>query len=81
MNDYVLIIRIQDIHCVGCLNRIQHAVMNLDANHVEVDLSNHIGKIYFHGDSTRSADFCKAILDAGYHAEQLALIPQSEFGV
>ncbi len=81
MDDYVMIIRINGIHCVGCLNRIKQAAMSKDAETVDINLENHIAKIYFKGEQSDSEAINQAIIDAGYDIELLTLAKESELNI
>lgn len=81
MDEYVMILRIGGINCVGCLNRIKHAAISKDADHVDINLENHIAKIYFKGEKSDSEAINQAIMDAGYEVELLTLAKQSELNI
>lgn len=69
-------IRIGDIHCIGCVNRITFALESVGATRVDIDLSTHIAKV-----STESIDqneevFVQAIADSGYQAEYMTTLQE-----
>lgn len=74
MRSYQLIVRIPEIHCVGCLNRIKNALLSEGANQVDIDLPTHIGKVNFEGSENDSQRYIDAIDDAGYSVELLTIM-------
>ncbi|PKK98757.1 MAG: hypothetical protein CVV57_06100 [Tenericutes bacterium HGW-Tenericutes-2] len=74
MKSYQLIVRIPEIHCVGCLNRIKNALISHGANHVDIDLSTHIGKVNFEGEEIDSQGYIDSIDNTGYSVELLTII-------
>ena len=74
MKSYQLIVRIPEIHCVGCLNRIKNALIGEGANHVDIDLSTHIGKVNFEGNESDAQGYLDAIDNSGYSVELLTVM-------
>lgn len=75
--EYRLVIRLSGIHCVGCFNRIEQALTQLDAQHIDLDPSTNIGKIDYIGNKDKAQMFIDAIHHAGYQVEYLTLINNS----
>lgn len=65
------IYRVNDIHCVGCVNRIKQAVMNQGALSVEINLENHTAIVRSSEDNNENV-YLQAIQSLGYEAELLS---------
>ncbi|MDO9629285.1 MAG: heavy-metal-associated domain-containing protein [Acholeplasmataceae bacterium] len=74
MNKYQMIVKIPNIHCVGCLTRIKVSLIGQGATAVDIDLETHIGKITFDGDEIDSKEYVKVLEKTGYNAELLTVI-------
>jgi copper chaperone CopZ len=70
------VIRIGDIHCIGCVNRITFALESLGATHVDIDLSIHIAKVSTESSVQDEHTFVQAINDTGYQAEYLTTLEE-----
>lgn len=69
-----LIFKIGDIHCVGCINRINSALALDGVIDVDVNLSTHITKVITEENDPNPDVYTNAIKNAGYQVEYLTTI-------
>ncbi|MCR3905477.1 MAG: heavy-metal-associated domain-containing protein [Tenericutes bacterium] len=74
MKNYQLIIRIDSITCVGCMNRITQTLTAMGADQVDIDISTKIAKIFYEGLEEDGTTYFEAVNHMGYPSEYLVLM-------
>ena len=69
-----IVIRIGDIHCIGCVNRITSALRAKGAINVDIEITTHIAKVFTEEEDPEENTYLQAIIDSGYNAEYLTTI-------
>ncbi len=71
-----LIFKLENIHCVGCANRVKNALISAGALHVDVDFSSKTAHAlvhhFEHGDTT----YTSAIEKSGYETQLIAVLDE-----
>ena len=74
MNERVLNVRIDGMHCGSCVNRIDRAARLAGATTVDINIGRHFGRLRFDADTTNPDNVVKAIKDAGYDVTTLSVL-------
>ncbi len=74
----VLNFKVEGMHCGSCINHIENVVKPLGAITVDINLTRHFGRITFDDDDLLGDVFIDAINNAGYIAEKLAVMKQTD---
>lgn len=59
-------VKIEGIHCAGCLNRIQQSLTMLGVNRFDMDLITHVAEITYDEESINQSSILSAIEMHGY---------------
>ena len=73
-----LVVRIEGIHCAGCLSRITSTLTALGVSKVDLNLYTKVAKIYYNEDDlyVEDTELLDAIDDIGYKTTLLAEIKE-----
>lgn len=71
-----IIYRVQEVHCIGCVNRITNALLNKGALHVDFNIETLIAKVDTEEINPDVEMYLDAIKKTGYDAEYLTTITE-----
>ncbi len=67
---YEATLKISGMHCSGCVDKVEQALMQLDGVHqVTVDLEENEATVMYEDDKAAKEDFEEAVKSAGYSVE------------
>jgi len=75
---YTLRVKIDNMHCGSCVNRIENTLSRLGADKAEVDLSKGFAVVRFSGEKEDSKLYVESIKSLGYEAQELSVSSEED---
>ena len=74
MNQKILNLIVEGMHCGSCINRLSTLLSNLGAKDVDIDIAKKFVRIRFEGDNAFADVLIDAIEEVGYTTKKLSLM-------
>ncbi len=75
---YTLRVKIDNMHCASCVNRIENILRRLGADEADVNISRGFGLVKYRGEEDDAEVYVEGIESLGYAAKKLSVSSEED---